>query len=116
MKTITKHEPDAVTLVYTDDAGHDYEQPVADVVTAGTLIDQESGDDLPISTVVVITSDSWDNTVPRELASCLRDREDDKSVRAAEWLEDNENEDYLWNLIGDLLDRITELANEGAGE
>lgn len=53
---------------------------------------------------------SWDNSVPRALAEALDDREDDESCGAARWLAEHENDDYVWDLIGKLLDRITELA------
>lgn len=53
---------------------------------------------------------SWDNSVPRALAEALEDREDEESRRAAEWLAEHESDDYLWDLIGGLMDRITELA------
>ncbi|MDX3275567.1 MULTISPECIES: hypothetical protein [Streptomyces] len=57
----------------------------------------------------------WDNAVPRALADALRDREDDRSVQAAEWLAEHENDDELWSLIGSLLDRITEFADPDGG-
>ncbi|MEH0490568.1 hypothetical protein QBA78_36540 [Streptomyces scabiei] len=57
----------------------------------------------------------WDNAVPRALADALRDREDDESLRAAEWLAEHENDDELWSLIGGLLDRITEFADPEGG-
>lgn len=53
---------------------------------------------------------NWNNTVPRELAACLRDRGED---RAAQWLHEHENDDVVWDLIGGLLDRIESMA---AGE
>lgn len=53
---------------------------------------------------------SWDNSVPRALAEALEDREDEESRRAARWLAEHENDDYLWDLVGGLMDRITELA------
>ncbi|MGW0881327.1 hypothetical protein [Streptomyces sp. NPDC002671] len=53
---------------------------------------------------------AWDNAVPQALADALRDREDAASLRAAAWLAEHENDDYVWQLIGKLLDRFTELA------
>lgn len=55
----------------------------------------------------------WDNSIPRELAGCLEDRETTRSEHAARWLKEHENDDALWNLIGGLLDRIESMA---AGE
>ncbi|MEU9267225.1 glutaredoxin family protein [Streptomyces sp. NPDC048251] len=57
----------------------------------------------------------WNNAVPRDLADALRDREDDESVPAAEWLAEHEN-DELWSLIGGPLDRITEFADPEGGQ
>ena len=54
----------------------------------------------------------WQNTVPRELADVLRDREDEASERAAEWLAEHENDDEVWTLIGRLLDQLTDMAAE----
>jgi hypothetical protein len=54
---------------------------------------------------------SWSNTVPRALAEALTDREDAESCHAAAWLAEHENDDELWDLLGKLMDRITELAD-----
>lgn len=54
----------------------------------------------------------WSNTVPRELASVLRDREDANSRRAAAWLKRHENDPRVWDLIDSLMDEITRIANE----
>lgn len=56
-------------------------------------------------------SEDWDNTVPRELAGVLEDREDESSARAAAWLAEHENDDAVWYLIGSLLDQIIEMAD-----
>lgn len=37
-----------IVLVYTDEAGKEYEQPLSDIEESGTLIDPESGDDLSL--------------------------------------------------------------------
>lgn len=37
-----------VTLVYKDEDGKEYEQPLNDVFYSGTLIDPETGDDLEL--------------------------------------------------------------------
>jgi hypothetical protein len=53
---------------------------------------------------------SWDNTVPRELASVLRDRGERDSKRAAKWLKRHESDDAVWEIIGEALDKIEQLA------
>lgn len=58
---------------------------------------------------------SFDNSICRELVDALRDREDDESVRAAEWVADNESDDVVWHLVGKLLDDLTKLATSDAG-
>lgn len=118
-------EPDAnavalerVTLIYHDEKARTHTQPLSDITTAGTLIDPDTGDDLELVSTLIADVDqdatpsrAWDNTVPRELAGVLEDREDERSVRAAEWLAEHENDDAVWDLIGSLLDRITQMAN-----
>ncbi|SEC65284.1 Uncharacterised protein (plasmid) [Tsukamurella tyrosinosolvens] len=54
-------------------------------------------------------TDTWTNSVPRELATCLEDR---GAEDAAQWLKEHENDGEVWDLIGDLLDRIESLAAE----
>lgn len=44
-----------VTLVYIDNAGNEHEQPLEDLPTCGTLIDGESGDDMTLIGVRVLT-------------------------------------------------------------
>lgn len=118
-------EPDAnavalerVTLIYRDEKARAHTQPLSDITTAGTLIDPDTGDDLELVSTLIADVDhvatpsrAWDNTVPRELAGVLEDREDERSVRAAEWLAEHENDDAVWDLIGSLLNRITQMAN-----
>lgn len=58
-------------------------------------------------------ADTWDNSIPRELATCLEDRGTSRSEHAAKWLHAHENDDYVWDLIGGLLDRLESMA---AGE
>lgn len=41
-------EPTRVILVYQDEEGNHHEQPVSDLTESGTLIDPETGDDMPI--------------------------------------------------------------------
>ncbi|MFC8125505.1 hypothetical protein [Streptomyces sp. NPDC057302] len=45
----------------------------------------------------------------------MRDRNNNESVQAAEWLAEQEDDDELWSLSGDLLDRITEFTDPEAG-
>lgn len=40
---------DAIELIYTDAAGQRHTQPLADVTTAGTLIDADTGDDMELT-------------------------------------------------------------------
>ncbi|WP_314191961.1 hypothetical protein [uncultured Arthrobacter sp.] len=42
-----------VTLIYRDAAGKTYEQPLADIESAGTLIDPDSGNDLELIAALV---------------------------------------------------------------
>lgn len=44
------------TLVYTDESGQEHEQPVADITSSGTLIDPDTGDDMPLTGLRVCTS------------------------------------------------------------
>ena len=105
-----------ITLVYLDENGTAHHQPLSDVFSAGTLIDPKTGDDLQISTAVVdvraAEQGAWDNRITRELADALRDRGDPESREAAHWLAEHENDDGIWRLVGDLLDRLTLMANE----
>lgn len=107
-----------VTLIYHDEQARTHTQPLSDITTAGTLIDPNTGDDLELVSALIADVDqdatpsrAWDNTVPRELAGVLEDREDERSVQAAEWLAEHENDDEVWDLIGSLLDRITQMAD-----
>lgn len=43
------NSPDQIVLVYTAEDGTTYEQPLADLAEAGTLIDPEIGDDLELA-------------------------------------------------------------------
>lgn len=62
-----------------------------------------------------VEASSWSNTVPREVASVLRDREGAESVAAARWLAEDENDDAVWDVLGRAVDELTELAkNDGA--
>lgn len=105
-----------ITLVYLDEHGTAHHQPLSDVVSVGTLIDPGTGADLQISRAVVdvraAEQGTWDNTITRELADALRDRGDRESREAAHWLAEHENDHEVWNLVGDLLDRLTCMANE----
>lgn len=115
--TSVELDPAHVTLLYVDRDENRHEQPLADVTTSGTLIDPDSGDDLEITAARITLTiesqdDGWANSIPRELADALLDREDEESERAAEWLAEHENDDVVWNLIGPLLDQITEMADQ----
>lgn len=44
-----------VTLVYIDDSGNEHEQPLEDLQECGTLVDPESGDDMTLLGVRVLT-------------------------------------------------------------
>jgi hypothetical protein len=106
---------DQITLMYRDAEGNQHEQPLQDITTAGTLIDPENGDDLDLERAIVKISrshvdDTWDNTIPREIAGALECREDSASTRAAAWLHANENEDAVWQIINRAMDAITELS------
>lgn len=105
-----------ITLVYLDEHGTAHHQPLSDVVSAGTLIDPETGADLQIAAAVVDARadqfGAWDNAITRELANALRDRGDLESLAAAHWLAEHENDDEAWSLIGGLLDRITRTAKQ----
>ena len=43
-----------VTVVYVDDKGTEYRQPLGDITEVGTLIDPDTGDDLEMSYVEVV--------------------------------------------------------------
>lgn len=106
---------DQITLVYSDEAGEQHTQPLPDIIEAGTLIDPESGVDLDLERAIVNVSrshvdDTWDNTIPREIADALECREDAASLRAAGWLHEHENDDAVWQIINRAMDALTELA------
>jgi hypothetical protein len=42
-----------VTLIYKDESGQTHEQPLGDLVEVGTLIDPDTGDDMPVIGAVV---------------------------------------------------------------
>lgn len=106
---------DQITLVYRDWAGEQHTQPLADITEAGTLIDPESGDDLSLERAIVQVGrshvdDTWDNTIPREIADALECRSDAVSLRTAAWLHEHENDDAVWQIINRAMDALTELA------
>lgn len=43
----------AITLIYSDQSGQTFTQPLADITSAGTLIDPENGDDLELGAAFV---------------------------------------------------------------
>lgn len=47
-------DPRFVALVYKDESGQMHSQPVSDVITQGTLVDPESGNDLAIISVQLV--------------------------------------------------------------
>lgn len=103
----------SVTLVYRDENDIVHRRGLTDVVAAGTRIDLESA-----AAVVDFPTDrpgSRDNRIAHELADALRDREDDESLKAAEWLGEHKSDVEIWNLVGGLLDQLTRLALDGAG-
>lgn len=70
-----------------------------------------------LSTLQSVEASSWSNTVPREVAGVLQDREDADSVAAARWLAKHENDDAVWDILGRAVDELTELAkSDGGGE
>lgn len=50
---IEQHMPDKVRLVYLDNSGNVHTQYVSDLVSQGTLVDPETGDDMNIVAVFV---------------------------------------------------------------
>ena len=48
-------DPNTVFLVYTDEDGTHYDQPVSDLVSAGTLTSPITGEDMEITGVYVET-------------------------------------------------------------
>lgn len=54
MAKFIEYDPAQVFAVYTDERGREYEQPVSDFVENGSLIDPETGDDMPIVRVDVV--------------------------------------------------------------
>lgn len=106
---------DQITLVYRDEAGEQYTQPLADITESGTLIDPRNGSDLELERAIVKVGrshvdDIWDNTIPRAIADALECREDTKSLRTAAWLHEHENDDSVWQIINRAMDALTELA------
>lgn len=114
----TRIDSSHVTLLYEDETGQEYEQSLGDLTEVGTLIDTDTGVDLEVVAAMVETPDdeavteSWDNDLCRAIAEALEDREDDESVAAADWLKDHENNDDVWDLIGNLLDQVERIAAE----
>lgn len=61
----------------------------------------------------------WANSIPRELAGALSERDNDPVDRQVsqltqEWLKTHENDAAVWDVINDALDRLNELALEDA--
>lgn len=54
----------------------------------------------------------WRNSIPRELADALQNRETPEATRTIAWLAAHENDGELWDRIGDLLDDIERMAGE----
>lgn len=119
MTTETTVRAEKATLIYEDSEGRSYEQPLSDITEAGTLINPETGDDLEVVAARVELIEPDQNHSPqvssplvRELAACLRERGDARSVQAAAWVEAHEHDSRLWLIIGPMVDRVTALAAE----
>lgn len=117
-------ELNQITLVYRDQDDATHTQPLSDVPTAGTLVD-DSGEDLelaealvtlaPGTQVVPVTStdprlEGWDNALPRAIAEMLTDREEPAADRIIDWLKENESSDVLWSAINKFVDGLEALA------
>jgi len=48
-----RYNPEDVELVYTDETGREHRQPVTDLFEAGTLVDPDTDEDMPITGVIV---------------------------------------------------------------
>lgn len=104
---------DEIELIYRADDGQELTQPLTDVTEVGTLIDPETGDDMEIAEAIIISDDTTGSPVVNELVDALRDRGDDASQHAAEFLAKEGENDDVWFLIGRLLDQITDMAQHG---
>lgn len=115
-------EPSQATLIYTDEAGTTYEQPVADLTSVGTLIDPEGGEDLDLIAVRLAPADDettpvgyrgvdregrvWNNELPHAIANCLADREEPETEQIIAWLHANEHDDVVWATINGFFDDL----------
>lgn len=104
-----------ITLVYRSEVGEEYDQSLSDITSVGTLIDPDTGDDLELVSARLEPEEPhghhWINSLPREIAAVMLDRGDDRSVRAAQWLAGHENDDRVWEVLGETIDRLTDIAN-----
>ena len=104
-----------ITLVYRSEVGEEYDQSLSDITSVGTLIDPDTGDDLELVSARLEPEEPhghhWINSLPREIAAVMLDRGDDRSVRAAQWLAGHENDDRVWEVLGETIDRLTDVAN-----
>ena len=57
----SRQTPEKVILIYTAEDGTEYEQPLADITSAGTLVDPESGDDLELTGWRMVTQKNFKN-------------------------------------------------------
>lgn len=105
-----------ITLVYRSEVGEEYDQSLSDITSVGMLIDPDTGDDLELVSARLEPEEPhghhWINILPREIAAVMLDRGgDDRSVRAAQWLAGHENDDRVWEVLGETIDRLTDIAN-----
>ena len=78
-------------------------------LTGGTVIDsraQRVADE--------IAAYDWDNSLTREFAWLIADREEEDAEEVIEWIHKNENDPFIWDRVSDMADRITESARMGA--